>query len=152
MDPIARQIEIVEAHFAAVAARDWQAVVRTFTGPWPIFEHMPANLRLSGYRGIDEAYQTIGQALPDMHVRITGGFDVPGYSVREIVLAGTHLGEYHGLKPSGRPVRFGCACFFIFDEQSRLATLRCYFDNETILRQMRGLPEPFFPAHLRVAA
>ena len=152
MDAIARQREIVDAHFAAVAAHDWKAVLDTFTGNWPAFDHIPANLRMSGYNGIDEAYQVIGRALPDMTVRISGGFDVPGCSVREIVITGTHLGVYHGFKASGRPVQFGCACFFLFDEETQLHTLRCYFDNETVLRQMRGVAEPYFPPHLRIAA
>lgn len=152
MNPIERQCDIVAAHFAAVNAHDWKAVVRTFTGQWPTFDHIPANLRMNGFNGIDEAYQVIGRALPDLKVRIEGGFDVPGCSVREIVIAGTHLGPYHGFKPSGRTVQFACACFFLFDEHTHLHTLRCYFDNETVLRQMRGVAEPYFPPHLRIAA
>ncbi len=152
MDPIERQREIVDVHFAAVDAHDWKAVLATFTGQWVAFDHIPANLRMTGYNGIDEAYQVIGRALPDMKVRVTASIDVPGCSVREIVITGTHLGIYHGFKPSGRSVQFGCACFFLFDEETRLHTLRCYFDNETVLRQMRGVAEPYFPPHLRIAA
>ena len=152
MNSIERQREIVAAHFAAVNAHDWKAVLATFTGEWPTFEHMPANLRMNGYSGIDEAYQVISDALPDLQVHINTEIDVPGSSVREIVIAGTHLGIYHGFKASGRAIQFSCACFFLFDEAAHLHTLRCYFDNETVLRQMHGVAEPFFPSHLRVAA
>ena len=152
MDLITKQRRIVEEHLAAVAAHDWQRVLDTFTGQWPAFDHVPANLHMSGFNGIEEAYQVIGRALPDLHLQVAGAFDVPGCSIREIVIIGTHLGEYHSFKASGRPVQFACACFFLFDEEGRLQTERFYFDNETVLRQMRGVAEPYFPPHLRIAA
>ena len=48
---------------------------------------------------------------------------------------------YCGLAGSGKPIRFELAVFFIFgtgQDAAKLLAERIYFDNETVLRQMRG--------------
>ena len=136
-----RQRHIVAEHFALENAHRWAEVVDTFHSPHASFELIPAGARLSGKEGIAAAYHILSTALPDVQIRIVSQTDVLGCSVREIVVTGTHQGEYFGTAPSGRSVRDEMACFFLFDEAGELATERVYFDNGSLLAQMRGEPD-----------
>ena len=141
-EQIERQRAVVDEHFALENAHDWAGVVATFTAADPAFELVPAAARLAGPEGIASAYHILNTALPDVRISIVRGWDAPGCSVREIVIAGTHTGEYFGLPGGGRRVKIEMACFFEFDETARLRTERVYFDNTRLLAQMRGeLPE-----------
>jgi len=135
---IDRQRAAVAEHFALENAHDWVAVVDSFTATDPAFELVPAAARLSGRDGIASAYQILSTALPDVKVTEVRGWDVLGCSVREIVVSGTHTGEYFGLPGSGRRVRVEMACLFEFDPDGKLQTERVYFDNARLFAQMRG--------------
>jgi hypothetical protein len=79
--------------------------------------------------------------LPDFQVAVSAEYDTLGCSIREVTVTGTHQGEYCGMVGSGNPVRFEVAVFFIFGtgkDAAKLLVERIYFDNETVLRQMRG--------------
>ena len=55
-------------------------------------------------------------------------------SIRSRV-AGTHLGIYRGIPPTGRAFECRCVAPFVFEED-RLICERVYFDSLTILRQL----------------
>jgi steroid delta-isomerase-like uncharacterized protein len=135
-----RQRRIVMEHVELENAHRWAEVVDTFGSPDACFELVPAGARLPGKQGIATAYQILSSALPDVQIRIVSATDVPGCSVREVVVTGTHQGEYFGLAPSGNSVRAEMACFFLFDAAGELTTERVYFDNASLLAQMRGEP------------
>ena len=102
------------------------------------YDVVPLSTRYKGISGVRDFYKAISDALPDFQVVPTDEYDVPGCSVREVTVTGTHRSEYCGLKASGCPVRFEVAVFFIFDQDGKLVAERIYFDNETVLQQMRG--------------
>jgi hypothetical protein len=141
-DIIQLQRATVAEHFRAENAHDWAAVHETFVqSDRAYYDVMPLSTRYRGISGVRDFYKAIGEALPDFQVVPTAEYDVPGCSIREVTCTGTHRNEYCGLKPSGCPVRFEVAVFFIFDEEKepgRLLAERIYFDNETVLQQMRG--------------
>lgn len=138
---IDRQRQIVSEHFELENAHRWDKVVETFRSPNAAFELVPAGARLPGKDGIAAAYNILSTALPDVEIRIATELDVPGCSVREIVVTGTHLGNYLGLPASGRKVRAEMACFFLFDDSGELTIERVYFDNGSLMAQMRGEPD-----------
>ncbi len=138
---IERQRQSVAEHLALENAHQWAEVVDTFRGPNAAFEMIPAGARLLGKEGIAAAYHILSTALPDAQIRLVSETDVPGRSVCEVVITGTHLGEYIGTPPSGQSVRIEAACFFLFDEAGDLVTERVYFDNWSVLAQMRGEPD-----------
>jgi steroid delta-isomerase-like uncharacterized protein len=133
-----RQRQVVAEHFNLENAHRWADVVDTFGGPDVTFELVPAGARLPGKEGIAAAYQILSTALPDVQIRIVSETDVLGCSVREVVVTGTHQGDYFGIPPSGRSVRAEMACFFLFDAEGQLTTERVYFDNASLFDQMRG--------------
>lgn len=152
MSTIAEQIQQVDEFLEQMTAHHWDEAVDSFAGDSPRFEDMSTNVRLSGRSGIASGTEAFATALPDLKIKICHAADVPGYSVREVVIAGTHLGNYQGLEATGQHVSFSCAFMFEFDSCGRLKTERLYFDNETLLRQMHGRVLPYLPAMLRLAA
>lgn len=141
-DIIQIQRAAVAEHFRAENAHDWPAVHDTFVQTEKAYyDVVPLSTRYHGIAGVRDFYKAISEALPDFRVVATGEYDVPGCSVREVTVTGTHRGEYCGLKGTGCPIRFEVAVFFIFDQHDDIGKLvaeRIYFDNESLLKQMRG--------------
>ena len=66
-----------------------------------------------------------------------------GVSIREAQITGTHNGEYGGIQATGRRVSVPLMAFFLFDKTTgHLNAERIYFDNNTILAQIRGEISP----------
>jgi steroid delta-isomerase-like uncharacterized protein len=152
MIPIERQKRQVDALLRELAAHRWEQAVETFAGEAPAFEDVSANMRFSGKAGIARGYEALAEAFPDLEIEVVAAIDVPGRSIRELIITGTHSGAYQEIDATGRRVRFACACFFQFDGEGRLKTERIYFDNETVLRQIRGRSLPYLPQSLCAAA
>jgi len=132
----------VAEHFRAENAHDWPAVHHTFVqGDEAYYDVVPLSKRFRGISGVQDFYSTISAALPDFQVETTVEYDVPGCSIREVTCTGTHRAEYCGVPGSGNRIRFEVAVFFIFGngkDAGKLMAERIYFDNETVVRQMRG--------------
>ena len=66
---------------------------------------------------------------------------MPGCSIREVTISGTHKGDWCGVAGTGRPVKFHLAAFFLFgkgENSGKLVAERIYFDNETVMQQING--------------
>lgn len=139
---IAAQRRTIDEHLKGENAHDWARVYDTFLkDERAYYDVIPFNTRYPGFQGVQDFYQIIEAAIPDFRVAVTGEYDTPGASVREVTITGTHRGEYCGLAPQGRPVSVEVAAFYLFgdgDESAKLLGERIYYDNETLLRQMRG--------------
>jgi steroid delta-isomerase-like uncharacterized protein len=152
MTKLERQRRQIEKLIDSLSAHRYDEAVNAFTGDTPAYEDVPSNLRLTGLSGITAAFETLSRALPDMEIAVVSELDEIGHSVREIIITGTHLGEYQGMEPTRQVIRFSGAAFFTFDSRGRLMTQRLYFDNESIRRQMRDREIPYLPDRLRLAA
>jgi predicted ester cyclase len=139
---IAAQCRTIDEHIRGENEHDWARVYGTFLkDERAYYDVVPLSIRYPGFRGVQDFYQIIEAAIPDFRVVVTGEYDTPGASVREVTIMGTHHGEYCGVAPQGRPVSVEVAAFYLFgegDESGRLLAERIYYDNETLLRQMRG--------------
>jgi len=57
-------------------------------------------------------------------------YDFPGCTILEVVITGTHKGDFVGVRPLGNAVRIAMAAFYTFDETSeKLISERIYFDQ-----------------------
>ena len=136
------QRDTVARHIRGENAHDWSAVYDTFVqDDRAFYDVVPLNARFSGFVGVQDFYQVIDAAFPDFQITVWAEYDVPGCSIREVTISGTHRGEYSGIAATGRPARFQLAGFFLFgtgEHAGKLLAERIYFDNETLLRQLRG--------------
>lgn len=136
------QRETVAEHVRAEEEKERDACYDTFVrSDEARWDAVPIGVTFEGIEGVKDFYQSIHAALPDFRVAVAHEYHVPGTSILEAALSGTHRGEYLGVEPEGNPVTFELAAVFEFGEgenAGKIVCERCYFDNETLLRQMRG--------------
>ena len=141
-DIILRQRATVAEHIRAENVKEWPAVYETFVqNDSAYYDVAPFATRYKGIDGVKNFYETITAVLPDFEITVTAEYDTPGCSIREVTISGTHKGEYFGIPPTGRRVQIELAGFFLFgtgENAGKLVAERVYFDNEILLRQMRG--------------
>jgi len=139
-----RQRSIVAAHIAAENAHDWNAAGEGFAPRGSAFRDVVLLATpFKGMGGLRTFYETIGKALPDLHIEVKSEQDLPGCTVCEGVLTGTHLGEYLGIRPKGNRIRMELTTYYFFDETTeKLVAQRIYFDQGSLLRQMQASNGP----------
>jgi len=113
MDSIVeRQRGIVTEHIRGENDHDWPAVYDTFVqDDRAYYDVVPLGTRFKGIEGVRSFYQAIATAMPDLHIEVTSEYDVPGCSIREVVITGTHKGEFACVKPLGNAIRIEMASF-----------------------------------------
>ena len=150
---ITLQRATVDEHIRAENAKEWEAVYDTFIqNQSSFFDVIPLGNRFAGISGVKDFYTVIHAAFPDFQITVTGEYDTPGCSIREVTISGKHVGEYCGIAGSGNSFVFELACFFIFGTGSNAGKVlaeRVYFDNEILLRQLRG--ETGMPTNIGLA-
>jgi steroid delta-isomerase-like uncharacterized protein len=139
-DTIERQRETVAKHIRGENEHDWAAVYDTFVQDERAhYDVVPLGAVFKGIEGVRGFYQSIAAALPDLRIEVQSEYDVPGCSVREVVISGTHLGEFAGVKPLGNAIRIEMAAFYTFDAaSSKLIAEKIYYDQAGVLEQMQG--------------
>jgi hypothetical protein len=58
---------------------------------------VPLGARFEGSEGVRGFYESIAAAFPDLHVNVVSEFDVPGCSICEVVITGTHKDKSAGV-------------------------------------------------------
>lgn len=141
---IAKQRETVELHVALENAQQQDRVLEeTFAKEGVFYDIVPGITHLEGMEGVAGFYEMLFGVLPDIHIVVSHEYDVPGCSIREGVVTGTHSAEFAGVPASGNQVSFAFCGLYIFgDDPTRLIAERAYWDNDGLLKQMRGEQEP----------
>jgi steroid delta-isomerase-like uncharacterized protein len=134
-----RRLEIVRLHMQSENDLDFATTMDTFTHPH--YELVATGRVYDGPDEVAEYYRTSRSAFPDQrndNVILTSGEDAV---IAEFDLLGTHLGELGGIPPTGRTFRCRmCALFLFAPGDERIIGERVYFDQSTILRQLKGDP------------
>lgn len=139
---IERQRAVVAEHIRGENEHNWPAVYNTFVqDDRAHYDVMPLGTSFKGIDGVRGFYEMIAAAMPDLHIDVVSENHVPGCAILEVVISGTHRGEYLGFKPLGNQVRVELASFYTFDETSeKLLAERIYFDQASVIRQMTSQP------------
>lgn len=137
-DTIERQREIVARHIRGENEHDWTTVYDTFVqDDRAHYDVVPLGAVFKGIEGVRGFYESIAAAVPDLHLEVLSEYDTPGCSIREVVISGTHKGEFAGVKPLGKAIRIDLAAFYTFDAGSRkLIAEKIYYDHATLTAQM----------------
>ncbi|PYU18079.1 MAG: hypothetical protein DMG30_29195 [Acidobacteria bacterium] len=141
MDPIIeRQRAIVAEHIRCENVHHWPGVYDTFVqDERAYYEVMPLGTKFLGIEGVRNFYGAIAAAFPDMHIEVLCEYDVRGCSIREVVITGTHTGEYLGLKPLGNKAHVELAAFYLFNEDTtKLIAERIYYDQARLAAQLQA--------------
>jgi steroid delta-isomerase-like uncharacterized protein len=139
------QRKTVAEHIRNEQTKDWPGVYATFTphGDEAWYDVVPFQMRFSTIQGVIGFYESIARGFPDFQMTVHSEQDVPGVSIREVQITGTHNGEYLGIPPTGRRVSVALAAFYVFDMATgHLNAERIYFDNNTVLAQIQGQMSP----------
>jgi len=124
----------------AVRTGDAELVARTIdevVEPGLIF-HAPVPTGVTGVQALKEVWTVLLRAFPDLRVEIEDVIAEGDKVVYRNTVTGTHLGEYRGLAPTGRSVRYGE--IFVFRlAGGRIAEIWGVVDVLSQLRQLSAV-------------
>ena len=96
----------------------------------------------SGRDGVRSYYTDLMHALPDLAIEVRHRHVASDSIVLEVIIRGTHLGQWRGLPATGRRVEFPLCAVYTFDAHDRLAGERIYYDRGVVLHQVGLFHEP----------
>jgi steroid delta-isomerase-like uncharacterized protein len=125
--------ELLGRHLRAHSVGDIDGVVATFTRPR--MELIASGRVIDGPDALRAYLQERRRAFPDQAFEVICHHHSDRAVVSEHWMTGTHLGEVHGVEPSGKAFRARMASIFDF-EGEELVNQRLYYDAGTIARQL----------------
>lgn len=128
-------LRLVEEHVRLENAHDLPAVMQTF-GEEAAYDDEPWDDRPRGIEAVRNYYEALMAAMPDLHIEITNRHVSALAVILEVVITGTHLGQWRGVPATGRSLRFPLCAVYTFDQGERLAGERIYYDRAGVLHQL----------------
>jgi steroid delta-isomerase-like uncharacterized protein len=138
---IALQRRTVKEHMDAENTHEYDKVNATFVqADRAYYQIVAGGIQYDGIKGVESFYELLDKVLPDLEWKVTHEYDVPGCSIREGTASGTHSAEFAGVPASGNFVSFEVCALYIFDEEEpdKLIAERAYWDNDSLIRQLKG--------------
>ena len=135
------RIATVEEHVRLENAHDLEGVLHTF-GDTARYDDEAWGEHYDGGHGVRQFYEQIMKALPDLEIDVQHRHVTDNAVLLEVIIRGTHLGEWRGLPATGRRVEFPLCGVYTFDSEDRLAGEKIYYDRGTVLRQLGVFHEP----------
>jgi steroid delta-isomerase-like uncharacterized protein len=125
--------QLLRAHLDAHNAGDIDAVIATFARPR--IELIASARVLDGAEAVRAYLEDRRRSFPDQRFEVICHHHSDRAVVSEHWLSGTHLGDLHGVEPTGKRFRARMAAIFEF-EVDGLVNQRIYYDAGTIARQL----------------
>ena len=135
------RIATVEQHIRLENQRDLEGVLSTF-GDTARYDDEPWNEHYAGRDGVRQFYQQLLRALPDLEIEVRRQHVAAEAILVEVMIRGTHRGEWKGLPATGRRVELPVCGIYTFDADDRLAGEKIYYDRGTVLGQLGVFHEP----------
>ena len=136
-----KRLETVLEHVRMENAHNLRGIMGTF-GESARYDDSPWDDRREGLGSVQEYYEELLTALPDLKIVIEHQLASDEQVVLEVRIQGTHLGNWRGLPPTRRKVDFPLCGIFTFDSQGKLAGERIYYDRGTVLQQIGLYRDP----------
>jgi steroid delta-isomerase-like uncharacterized protein len=127
-----REATVLE-HVDAENRHDVAASVATFH--LPRYQVFPMGIIHDGKQAVEELLSGVFIGFPDFKVHIEKTHHSEDAVILEVRMRGTHLGDWAGIKATGRSMDVPVACIFEFDED-RLTCEKVYFDMATLVNQL----------------
>ena len=124
---------LLRTHLEAHNSGDIDGVVATFSTPR--IELIASGRVLEGAEAVRDYLEDRRRSFPDQHFEVICHHHSDTAVVSEHWMTGTHLGDLHGVEPSGRRFKARMAAIFEFDGDE-LVNQRIYYDAGTIARQL----------------
>jgi steroid delta-isomerase-like uncharacterized protein len=124
---------IVKHHVESENRHDVNATIDTFHVPR--YEVMPMGMVHDGGQAVGELLSGLFKGFPDFTVEIIKTHHSEDAVILEVKMKGTHLGEWAGLKSTGKKMDVPVACIFEFDKD-QLICEKVYFDMATLVNQL----------------
>jgi steroid delta-isomerase-like uncharacterized protein len=140
-DQQSARIAIVEEHIRLENKHDLEAVLSTF-GNTARYDDEAWDEHYKGSDGVRLFYTQLMQALPDLEIEVKRQHVTDAAILVEVVISGTHLGEWRGLPATGQRVNFPLCGIYTFDAEDRLAGEKIYYDRATVLGQVGVFHDP----------
>jgi predicted ester cyclase len=142
---IQMQRRTVAEHMDGENTHEYDRVNATFVQDERAYYQIAAGgVQFDGISGVRDFYELLDKVLPDLTWTVTHEYDVPGCCIREGTATGTHSFEFAGVPASGNFVSFEVCALYIFDEQEpdKLIAERAYWDNDALIKQLKGEQTP----------
>ncbi|HXU71758.1 MAG TPA: ester cyclase [Polyangia bacterium] len=136
------RIRTVEEHVRCENEHDLAGLLQSF-GTDARYDDEPWDEHHEGPDGVRGYYETLLQAVPDLHIDVRRRHVTDETIVLEVIITGTHLGPWRGLPGTGRRLEFPLCGIYTFDADDRLNGEKIYYDRATVLRQIGMFHEPF---------
>jgi steroid delta-isomerase-like uncharacterized protein len=127
-----REATVLE-HVDAENRHDVAASVGTFH--MPRYQVFPMGIIHDGKQAVEELLSGVFSGFPDFKVHIDKTHHSEDAVILEVRMTGTHLGDWAGIKATGRSMDVPVACIFEFNEDKLLCE-KVYFDMATLVNQL----------------
>lgn len=135
------RVAVVERHVRLENEHDLEGVLGTF-GDIAHYDDEAWGEHYKGASGVRLFYEQLMKALPDLEIEVQHRHVTDEAVVLEVIIRGTHQGDWRGLPATGRRVEFPLCGVYTFDSEDRLAGEKIYYDRGTVLRQLGVFHEP----------
>jgi steroid delta-isomerase-like uncharacterized protein len=131
-------MEILRKIIQAFNDRDLTVAPTLVTAGFVRHDLASAFVDVRGREEVVDFMQIILKALPDVHVTIEDLFATEERAAMRVTVSGTHRGEFQGIAPTGKKVKFSSVNLYRF-EDGKLAEFWQLIDVANFLRQIGGL-------------
>lgn len=134
LTPAQKQEQAMKAYVEAFNAHDAKKLAGFYTDGATVT--MPGNPELKGREAIQNHYQQLFTAFPDLKTMPARVFTKGDVVVTEWVMNGTHQGEMHGLKATEKKIGIAGADVVWMTPEAQIKEQHVYYDMGTLMSQL----------------
>ncbi len=131
--------QLMQDYLSAWNARDAERI-GSFFAPDATYDDRGAGSVAKGPAEIAAHAARVHRAFPDLHFELVRAAHGEDFTAGEWRSRMTHLGEFDGLKATGKKVESGGVDVATLDDESRIVHLVSYYDGAEIMRALGLLP------------